>query len=56
LKPTIFNPLTAFSKVFVQLGSINKKENIELKTIHGFLNLASVFISLLILSTYVLLQ
>ena len=56
IKPTIFNPTTILSKIFLQLWSINKKENIELKTIHGFLNLASVFISLLILSTYVLLQ
>ena len=56
IKPTIFNPLTTLSKMFLQLGIINEKDNIELKTIHGFLNLASVFISIFILLTYVLLQ
>ena len=56
IKPIILNPLSTFSTIFLQLGPIHKKENVELKTIHGFLNLASVFISLCILSTYVLFQ
>ena len=53
MKSMGLDPLTFYRTILMSFG-ITFNDNIEIKAIHGFLNIASVFMSLAILITYML--
>ena len=53
IQHTMLNPLTVTMKILKTLGITRRNEVIELKAVHGVLNLMSVLMSLVILSTYI---
>ena len=56
IQHTMLNPLPVTMKILKTLGITQRKEGIELKAVHGVLNLMSVLMSLVILSTYTLIE
>ena len=52
IQHSTLNPLPFISRMVKKFGSTQSKEGIELKAVHGVLNLMSILMSLLILLSY----
>ena len=52
IQHSTLNPLPFISRMIMKFGSAQRKEGIELKAVHGVLNLMSILMSLLILLSY----
>ena len=52
IQHSTLNPLPFISRMVKKFGSTQRKEGIELKAVHGVLNLMSILMSLLILLSY----
>ena len=56
IQHSTLNPLPFISRMVKKFGRAQRKEGIELKAVHGVLNLLSILMSLLILLSYVYLD